>query len=92
MGPWFYPTWHTMGDLGSSLQGGSPMFHKIYKLLQGGIMPSKIVHWMKFQGTDPGKLDSPPKFYQTVSRGYEHHSVAILVQGILSEVQQLLDV
>ena len=92
MGPWFYPTGRTMGYLGSSLQGVSPMFHTIYKLLQGSIMPSKLIHWKKYQGTDPGNLDSPPGFYQTMSRSHEHHYVAIIVQGILSEVQQPLDV
>ena len=60
MGPWFEPTGHTMGYLGAFLQGGSPMFHTIYKLLQGGIMPSKPIHWMNYQGTYPGKLESPP--------------------------------
>ena len=81
-----------MGYLGSSLQGGSPMFHTIYKLLQGGITTSNLIHWVKYQGTDPGNLYSPPEFYQDFSRGHEHHSVAILVQGILLEVQQPLDV
>ena len=60
------------------------MFHTLYKLLQGGIMPSKLIHWMKYKGTDPGKLESPPEFHHTVSRVHYHHSVVILVQGILS--------
>ena len=64
------------------------MFHTIYKLIQGGIMPSKLIHWIKYQLTDPGNLEYPPEFHQTVSRGCERHSVAIIVQGILSELQQ----
>ena len=42
MGPWFELTVCRMGYLGDSLQGGSQMFHTIYKLLQGVIMPSKL--------------------------------------------------
>ena len=43
---------------------------------------------MKYQGTDPGNLESPPEFHQNFPRICEHHAVAILVQDIFSGVQQ----
>ena len=46
-------------------------------------MPSKLINYMKYQVTDPGKMDSPPEFQQTVSRGHEKNAVAILVQSIV---------
>ena len=44
---------------------------------------------MKYQVTDPGKMNPFPEFHQTVYRVHEHHSVDILVQGICQRYTSL---